>query len=128
MGQEDILVLEVSKSKDSRPFEPRYLRQVEIPLGTDTEGLPVSSLVLVPAERVARQAGDKLSNNQIKILKLLSDPLHDDGLILGEIVELTNIPKTTAYNALSALFKMEYITRAKNKAYIISEEGKTHVK
>lgn len=121
--EDDTLILEASKSKDSRPFEPRYLKQVEVPLGQDEDGLPISSLVLVEAEKVTR-TGDRLTNNEIKIISLLGNALHEDGLGFSEIIELTNIPKTTAYRALSALYEMDLLTRGKAKTYVLTSTGK----
>lgn len=125
--EDDILVLEVSKSKDSRPFEPRYLRQVEIPLGTDSEGYPISSLVLVEAEKVENN-GEKLTNNQIKILTILNEQLHEDGLGFGEIIELTSIPKPTLGRALASLYKYGFIEKdGRGKPYTITDSGRAKV-
>lgn len=124
--EDDVLVLEVSKSKDSRPMGVRYLMELELELGTDHEGEKLSSLVLVPADKKERQADDPLSNNQQKVLRLLADPLSEDGLTYAEMIELASIPKTTLYNVLSALFGMELIEK-RGKSYAITDTGRSRL-
>jgi len=121
--EDDLLILECSKSKDYRPFETRYYRQVRIELGTDEEGFPMDSLVLVAAEKVEPDS-ENLTNNQIKVLRILSDPLNEEGLSLGDLVELTSINRVTLWRVVSSLFKFGYIAKeGRGKPYTITPQG-----
>lgn len=115
-NDDGLISLSCAKSKDSRPFEPRYLRMVEI----------CDSCVLLPASKVT-QRDSKMSQNQRKILELLSlNIFSDTGAKLTDIRNGTSLVDATLFRALSSLKGRGYLTQdSKGDPYYLTQAGRT---
>lgn len=84
---DDLIRVKSEKTKDSAPFKPYRLRQVQIDLGyNDSLGDPVNSLVLLPEEIV--EAAEELTEQQMAVLQALeleSDASYADLSAITEI-------------------------------------------
>ena len=114
-NDDGLITVACGKSKDSKPFPPRYLRMVE----------SVDSVVLVPADQVS-QRNAKLSEGQRKILETLAlEIFRDAGARRAEIVSATGINDMTIFKVLSHLKKKGYINQSKKgDPYFLSDNGR----
>lgn len=103
---DDLLVFECSKSKDTKPFDTRYMKL--LPVMLDEEH---AAPVVIDAEKVVQTATDPLTRNQQKVLDLLRMPAYAGGLSRGEICELAELSSGSAGRILSALIKFGYVTQ-----------------
>lgn len=113
---DDLILVECAKTKDEKPFEPRYLflRPVNVPdIG--------ESLVPVPSDQyVADQT--LLTANQQKILEALALETNRDGTTTRELEMLTSISLATVTRTLSNLMKKGLVHKPLG-SYAITEQG-----
>jgi hypothetical protein len=103
---DDIICFECSKSKDSSPFETRYLRLLPIELET----YPTTPIVIA-AEKAPQTKEDPLTRKQRKVLETLQMSAYEGGLTRSDLCELTEISNGSMGRILSALKKFGYITQ-----------------
>jgi len=99
---DDVIVVESQKTKDTAPFETYYLKEVVVPLGYQNNlGEEVSSLVLLPSSQVMRT--ETLTANQRAILEALAV---QPNATIAELASITEIEYTSSVSrALKALVK-----------------------
>ncbi len=113
-NDDGLITVSCGKSKDAKPFPPRYLRMVE----------QADSVVLLPADQVnMRDAG--LTDQQRKILETLSLSIFSDaGARRAELLTATGIADSTIFKVLSRLKKDGFINQSKKgDPYFISTDG-----
>jgi len=113
-NDDGLITVSCGKSKDAKPFPPRYLRMVEVG----------ESVVLLPADQVnTRDAG--LTDPQRKILETLAlDIFTGPGAKRSELVSATGMPEPTMYKILSRLKRSGSISQGKRgDPYFITDSG-----
>jgi predicted transcriptional regulator len=113
-NDDGLITVACGKSKDAKPFPPRYLRMMEVG----------DSVVLLPADQV-NQRGTELSEGQRKVLETLAlDIFTGPGAKRAELVSASGISDVTMYKVLSRLKRDGLITQSKKgDPYFISTEG-----
>lgn len=118
-NDDGLISVSCGKSKDAKPFAPRYLRMVECE----------ESVVLVSADQVTqRDAG--LTEAKRKILETLAlDIFSEAGAKRSEIAGATGINELTLYRVLSRLKRDRYISQGKKgDPYFITSAGMSTIK
>lgn len=115
---DDVLVVESQKSKDLRPFEPVYLREISIDLGVNEDGEAVNSLVLLPAAQVAGD-DNMLTPLQQQLLGLVR---HEPAASLREYGHICEKNAGVIHRALGSLEKRGYIS-IQNGSRSLTEAG-----
>ncbi len=118
-NDDGLITVACGKSKDAKPFPPRYLRMVEA----------AESVVLLPADQVTQRSTD-LTEGQRKVLETLAlDIFRGAGARRSELVGATSIPEPTMYKILSRLKRNYLINQGKRgDPYYISDEGMDAIK
>lgn len=118
-NEDGIIALACAKSKDSKPFDTRFLRMIEVEVTQER-----TSCVLVPADRV-NMKGAPLSPTQKKILETLAlETFVDVGARAAVLQRATGIADTSLYRALGALMRSGYVRQAeKGDPYYIEARG-----
>lgn len=118
-NDDGLITVACGKSKDAKPFPPRYLRMVEA----------AESVVLLPADQVTQRSTD-LTEGQRKVLETLAlDIFRGAGARRSELVGATSIPEPTMYKILSRLKRNYLINQGKRgDPYYISDEGMAAIK
>lgn len=118
-NDDGLITVSCGKSKDSKPFPPRYLRMVE----------SQESVVLVPADQVS-QRGGVLTEAQRKILETLAlDIFNGPGARRSELSGATGINDLTMYKVLSRLKREGHISQSKKgDPYFITGSGLAAIK
>ncbi len=113
-NDDGLITVACGKSKDAKPFPPRYLRMVEA----------AESVVLLPADQVTQRSTD-LTEGQRKVLETLAlDIFRGAGARRSELVGATSIPEPTMYKILSRLKRNYLINQGKRgDPYYISDQG-----
>jgi archaellum biogenesis ATPase FlaH len=113
---DDLILVECAKTKDEKPFEPRYLflRPVDVPdIG--------ESLVPVPSAQY--KADDTLlTPNQRKLLEALALETHRDGATTRDLEILTGVSAGVISRILSNLMKKSLVHKPFG-SYAITEQG-----
>lgn len=118
-NDDGLITVSCGKSKDSTPFQPRYLRMVE----------SGESVVLRPSDQVT-QRDHALTEGQRKILETLAlDIFSEAGARRSELVAATGVNDVTMYRVLSRLKRDRFISQSKKgDPYYITTEGMTAIK
>jgi DNA-binding MarR family transcriptional regulator len=125
MPDDDLICMESVKTRDKDRFKPRYLKKVSIELGVDSDGEAVTSLVLLPAEKVIQTSSDSITTNQHKVLDCLAMKIYEFGATNGEIETQTDIPRGSLNRTLSKLLELGFIEqKAPREPYTISASGR----
>lgn len=119
-GDDDIVLIECIKSKDSAPFPTRYMKLLPVVLDGGLE-----SRVLVEAGIVKQQAADPLTRNQRQILETLALPIfRTSGASVGELEETTDLNRGSIQRVISRLMELGFVAQAaKREPYTITEVG-----
>lgn len=124
--EDDVILLECAKTKDSEPFETLAYKLVSIEV--EHGGEKVKSAVMLPAEDVIATQDTPLSVNQRKILEVLAMPVNQEGLERDEILSETDIPRSTLRRALNSLMERGFIGQEEpRKPYRVTDIGIKHV-
>lgn len=118
--ENDIMLLECSKTKDAEPFPTRSLKL--LPVEITIQGQNLKSPVVIEAEKVVRTQADKLTGSERKVLTLLNDDLYSEGMSWGEIVDITGLSKSTLSATMKSLHNLKFVTKNGN-SYSITNEG-----
>lgn len=118
-NDDGLITVSCGKAKDWKPFDPRYLRMIEVG----------ESIVLVPSSQVSMQ-GAGLTDGQRKVLESLAlDIFQEAGAKRAELVAATGINDVTMYKVLSRLKRSQYISQSKKgDPYFITPLGLTTIK
>lgn len=118
-NDDGLITISCGKSKDAKPFPPRYLRMVEV----------LDSVVLMPSDQVD-QKNAPLSEGKRVILETLSLSIFRDvGAKRTEIVSATGINDRTIFKILSRMKQDGLINQSKKgDPYFISDEGLNTIK
>lgn len=85
---DDVIAIESQKTKDKKKFKTQYLREVTVPLGyTDNTGAEVTSLVLLPADKVVTD-NSKITELQRAVLDVIALEPHSSFGDISAIVEV----------------------------------------
>jgi len=124
--EDDTIITECEKSKDSEPFEAQFWRPLAVPVTIDDEALTVP--VLVGADRIIDD-GTKLTANQRKVLEVLTLEMYTDGATAQEIGDaLPEIARGSLIRVLSRLLTLKYVDQdSKRSPYRLTEAGKTRL-
>ncbi len=114
--ENDVIRLECNRIKNTKSFEPRFFRLIDVATTTlDTEGQPVSTAVIVPAERVLR-IGDELTQSEHKMLELVlaaTDAM--GGITTTELATELQMKGKSFYSPLKRLRDLRFIEKAGDK-------------
>ncbi len=118
-NDDGLITVSCGKSKDAKPFPPRYLRMVEV----------LDSVVLLPSDQVD-QKNAPLSEGKRSILETLSLGIFRDvGARRTEIVSATGINDRTIFKILSRMKQDGLINQSKKgDPYFISDLGLDTIK
>ena len=118
-NDDGLITVSCGKSKDAKPFPPRYLRMVEV----------LDSVVLMPSDQVD-QRDAPLSEGKRAILETLSLGIFRDvGAKRTEIVSATGINDRTIFKILSRMKQDGMINQSKKgDPYFISDQGLDTIK
>lgn len=117
---DDLVMVESTKTKDDKPFQPFYvfLRPVTVPDVGDT-------LVVTPGEQLSLPIGH-VSPNQRKLLELMAMEVNKEGLSVRELAELAGLSTTTAMRTLSNLLLTKLVDKPFG-SYAITEIGRAAI-
>lgn len=120
-NDDGLIRLSCSKSKDTEPFPDRFLQLLPVPVD---EGR--SSCVVIAAEKVLHQKGERLSPNQRSILETLNmNQFQEAGASVKQINENTQIVSRSIHRTLDRLMEWNYVRQGrKGEPYFITDEGK----
>jgi hypothetical protein len=120
---DDLIVMECEKVKDSEAFETRYYQPIKKTVYID--GDPLEVPVLLPADRVFRDT-ERVTPSQRKIMDVLTLEVFPNGASVIEINEtLPEMSRGSIYRALSRLLKGGYVVKSgKGKPYKLTDEGR----
>jgi hypothetical protein len=101
---DDLVQFKIGRIKNTPEAAPRYFKLVTVPLPDiiDEDGNPVSSAVLLPADRVT--TGDKITGTQLKmlvLLQLMTDT--EGGARSSDLQKSLNLSGDNFYRPLRAL-------------------------
>ena len=121
--EDDVVLVECAKTKDSEPFETESYKLVSIEY-QEKNGM-LKSAVLLPVDMVIATPDSPLSASQRKILDLLALPISKEGLERDEIKTQTNLAHGTLSRALNSLLERGFIEQSEpRKPYKITDDGK----
>lgn len=117
-SEDDIIRVECTKSKDEAPFEPQFMRMVQIdtPYG--------QSVVMLPSNQVAVPKTGGLSNSQLLVLRCLSKTIYEEGATTPDIEEDARLSRSAVVNAINRLMDRQMVERVQRGIYAIRESGK----
>ncbi len=112
---DDLIHFKIGRIKNTAEQAPRYFKLVSVPLPDilDDDGNPVSSAVILPADRVP--TGDRITANQVRMLETLM--LMDDaqgGASTTELAKATGLVGNSFYSALKRLKALGLMTKGDN--------------
>ncbi|PLS83588.1 MAG: hypothetical protein CYG59_00670 [Chloroflexi bacterium] len=122
----DTIRLECGRIKNTKPFEPRVFRLLDVPTElVDADGNPISTAVIVPADRVLR-IGLDLSQDERKMLELILDATDaDHGITTTELQRSLPLSNRAYYAALKRLRGLGYVTKGeKREPLTVTPEGR----
>jgi DNA-binding PadR family transcriptional regulator len=123
--EDELIVIECSKSKNDRGFEPIYRRLTPVDVGlVDEDGNAVMPAVAVLTERMATEDLSGLTRNQRLVLETVCE-VFEGGFTIIELNDtLNHIDRGTLYRVVSKLRKLGYIDQpAKRDPYEITPAG-----
>ncbi|MCA9914729.1 MAG: AAA family ATPase, partial [Anaerolineae bacterium] len=125
--EDDMILVECSKSKDSKGFDAYYMKLMPVDIGmVDHEGNPVMPPVIVPSEKLDQTSDHDLTRHQRKVLEVLSLQSFNFGASPTEISALCpDIPVRGLYRVLSKLAELGFVSQeARREPYVITDSGK----
>lgn len=114
---DDLVLVECSKTKDDKPFNPYhvFLRPVSVPEVGD-------SLVVVPGEQLTRPIGH-ITSNQHKLLEIMAMEVHKEGIATRELAEFAGLSLGTTMRTLNNLLMSKHVDKPMGQ-YAITEQGR----
>lgn len=125
--QDDVIVKECSKSKDSKHFETTFHRLLSRELHMN--GRLEQSAVIVTTDKVIQLPGEALTANQQKVLETLSLSVYaDTGCSFADIESDTGIGRGSLGRITSRLIGLGFIRRdGKMAQFHVTESGKKKI-
>lgn len=125
-GVGDDIAVEFSKVKDESPLPEAFYRLVKVNwMEGDSEN---ASLVFVESERVIQTQEDPLTNNQQKILRVLSE-VFQMGATVADVAMETGIPRPSVHRTMNDLRELTFVSQTQTALpYSITEQGKAALK
>lgn len=118
-GDDDLILIESSKSKDTAPFDTRYMKL--LPVLTDSG----ESRVLVKAAQVVQRSQDALTGNQKRILEAMTLAVFKDGATVLDIEETTGLSRGSVQRTISKLMELGFVEQpGKREPYRLTEAGR----
>jgi DNA-binding MarR family transcriptional regulator len=122
--EDDVIVVQSQKTKDTEAFKPYYLSPVIKPLGYKNNiGEDVTSIVLLPADKVERKKG--LTEIQKAVLEALAMQPNATFAELQEVAELET--RGAAQRAIKSLVKHGYLRIEPGGSRHLTEEGQQYL-
>jgi hypothetical protein len=122
-GDDDLITVECSKSKDSKPFDTRYIKLLPVHIGQDANGNELYSPIVIAAEKVERTKDDPLTNRQRLILEHIVD-YFEHGAQTNELAEVTKIPRGSLIRSMGELRKLGFVLQEdKGDPYKVTSDG-----
>lgn len=122
---DDVVLVENSKTKDAKPFKPYYVKLLPVDVGViDAEGNKVMTPVCVPSEKVVQTESDELTQYQWQVLEALGD-VFEHGASPAELSQyLPDIIDRTMYRVLNSLKGFKFVEQSARRApYVITDKG-----
>lgn len=114
-SEDDMFIVECSKTKDREPFPTQYFQLVSVPLSDGT------GAVLVPTDRVL---DDKpMTEKRKAILGILNMKVYSDGISPSDLRDLTGQTHGSVMRALEKFLEYDWVTKNKG-IYQITDAGK----
>jgi len=122
---DDVVLVENSKSKDSKPFKPYYVKLLPVDVGVvDVDGNTVMTPVCVPSEKVVQTEEDDLTHYQWQVLEALGDVFEHGATVAELSVFLPDMIDRTLYKVLNALKNFGFVEQSARRApYEITAKG-----
>lgn len=118
--QGDFIEVKQRKSKDSREFEPLNLEQVTIGLGyEDDRGEEVTSLVLIPSDKVVADEA-QLSVNQIAVINAM---LVDPTASMADLALIADLSRSAVAGVIHRLLSRDIVQRDGQNALRLTPSG-----
>lgn len=122
-GDDDIIIVECSKSKDAQAFPTRYIRLLPVQVNET-----VNSPVVIEAEKVKQTQADPLTRNQRKVLEALALESFASGASTNDLVDVTDLPRGSVLRVISALKLLNFVQmQAGASPYSITPLGRQMV-
>lgn len=122
-GDDDVIVIESTKTKDAAPFEPRYMKLLPVQNDDGTE-----SRVMIPASRIVQSTSDPLTPNQLKLLRAMSLEVFRAGATFTDLAEATDLGRGAIQRTMSRLLKLGYVNQPQTGgSYAITDAGRARV-
>jgi predicted transcriptional regulator len=119
---DNIILVECEKTKDAEPFDSYNLRLN--PITVDIGGQECQIPVVMAAEKVIQTTDDKLTISQKKVMNVLKVALFSDGATAQDLMEITNLNRSTVYSVLNTLMSLGFVAQsAPREPYKITESG-----
>lgn len=123
VGDDDIIKVECSKTKDAKPFDDRYYKL--LPVNITLDGGTLEQPCIVPAEKVQQTPDDPLGKNQRKVLEVLTLSIYEDGAVFSDLLDSCDVSRSQLPRTLSRLKDLGFVTQeGRGKPYKVSESGK----
>lgn len=126
--EDDVIRVESRKTKDSKPFDPRYVKLHPVDTGlANADGNPIYMPVAIETQVNDQNELSELTIKQRRVLEVANNPAFSDtGIRFSEIMELVNgISRPTLMRILGRLKKAGYIEQeARREAYNITDKGR----
>lgn len=122
-SDDDMILVECSKTKDAQPFDDKYYRllPVNVSIGGDTFVEPV----IVESERVIQTPDEPLGKNQRKVLEVFGLSIYSDGAGFREIADSCNFSTEQLPRTLSRLKNLGLIAQlGRGKPYVLTTKGR----
>lgn len=125
---DELIVIECTKSKNGKPFDPKYMRLQPVDVGlVDEDGNPYIPVVALPTERQYQLDYHGLTRNQRKVLEACALDVFEFGFSVMEINELLpEMSRGQLVTTFSTLKKLNYIEQvAKREPYNLTDKART---
>jgi hypothetical protein len=124
---DDVIIIECSKTKDAEPFPTAYMKllPVQIQLDNAEKSVPV----LVPTDKIIESPDSPLTRNQIKVMEALALEIFTSGATVVELAEtIPDMERGAINRAISRLMAKGYVMQpAKREPYELTKLGLTRL-
>lgn len=111
---DDVVLIECSKTKDEKAFDPRFISLLPVALEGEE-----NSLVVISAAKVIQDGS--LTMNQRKLLEVMALEVNQSGVSLRDLAEVASLSLGATQRALSNMMKNNYVE--KRNGFAITSKG-----